>query len=105
MGKIFFRPAARHDLIAHYIYLAENANEATADHFLNNAETSCYALATHPNIGAPLVLRHSELHGLRKWHVNEFNKFLIFYLTSSKGISIVRVLHAQNWWSLLGIAE
>lgn len=104
MGEIFFRPAARRDLIAHYIYLAKNANEATANRFLKNAEESFNALTLHPRIGVKFILRHPELKGMRKWHVNEFNKFLIFYLTSTKGISIVRVLHAaQNWWDLLDI--
>jgi toxin ParE1/3/4 len=41
---------------------------------------------------------------MRKWQVKGFEKFLIFYLPHSKGVSIVRVLHAaQDWWSLLGI--
>ncbi|MEK6746930.1 MAG: type II toxin-antitoxin system RelE/ParE family toxin [Pseudomonadota bacterium] len=104
MGKIFYRSAARHDLIAHYIYLAENANDVTADRFLKNAEESFNALVLQPKMGALLALRHPVLQGLRKWHVNEFNKFLIFYLPRRKGVSIVRVLHAaQNWWTLLDI--
>lgn len=104
MERVFYRPAAKRDLIAHYIYFAENANEATADRFLNNAEASFHTLATHPKMGAPLVLRHPELQGLRKWHVNGFDKFLIFYFPRRKGVSIVRVLHAaQNWWALLDI--
>ena len=38
MAKFSRRPAAQQDLIAHYIYLAENANEAIAERFLPNAE-------------------------------------------------------------------
>ena len=41
---------------------------------------------------------------MRKWPVNGFEKFLIFYLPSGNGVTIVRVLHAaQDWWGLLGI--
>ena len=41
---------------------------------------------------------------MRKWHVKEFEKFLIFYMPSRGGVSIVRVLHAaQDWWGLLGL--
>lgn len=106
MERVFYRPAARRDLISHYIYLAGEASEATADRFLTNAEASFNALAIHPKMGAQLVLRHPELQGLRKWHVNDFDKFLIFYLPRRKGVSVVRVLHAaQNWWALLDIEE
>ena len=56
-------------------------------------------------MGAPLsLLRAPRLAGLRKWRVDGFEKFLIFYLPRQGGISIVRVLHAaQDWWGLLGI--
>ena len=61
MAKVFRRPAAQHDLIAHYIYLAENANEATAARFLTNAEASFNDLAKQPKMGAPLTLRLARL--------------------------------------------
>ena len=48
MAKVFYRSAARRDLIAQYIYLADNANEATAERFLTNAEASFRALSIHP---------------------------------------------------------
>lgn len=55
-------------------------------------------------MGAPLTLRHSELDGLRKWLVKDFDNVLIFYLPYPNGVLIVRVLHAAyDWWSLLGI--
>ena len=104
MAKVFRRPAAQQDLIAHYIYLAEHANEATAERFLTNAEASFNDLATQPKMGAPLTLRHPELAGLRKWQVQDFDNFLVFYLPRPDGVSIVRVLYAaQDWWGLLGI--
>jgi toxin ParE1/3/4 len=104
MARVLYRSAARRDLIAHYIYLADNANEATAERFLTNAEASFHALSIHPKMGAPLTLRHPDLQKLRKWHVDDFDKFLIFYFLRRNGVSIVRVLHAaQNWWTLLDI--
>ena len=57
MATVYRRPAARRDLIAHYVYLAENAADATADRFLSNAEASFNDLANQPKIGAPLTLR------------------------------------------------
>ncbi len=101
---VYKRAAARRDLIAHFVYLAENAGITTADRFLANAEASFSDLAQHPEMGAPLTLNHPQLAGLRKWRITEFEKFLVFYFPRPNGVSIVRVLHAaQDWWGLLGI--
>lgn len=104
MGRVYRRPAARRDLIAHYRYLAENAGEAIADRFLSQTEASFDDLLKQPKIGAPLTLQRTELNGLRKWRVKDFDNVLIFYLPRPDGVLIVRVLHAaRDWWSLLGI--
>lgn len=101
---VFTRPAARRDLVEHYVYLAENAGEEIADRFLANAEARFTGLTEYPEMGVPLRLRQPELAGLRKWQVKDFEKFLIFYLARRDGVSIVRVLHAaQDWWGVLGI--
>lgn len=80
---------------------------ATADRFLARAEATFTELIEHPAIGAPLTLRRSELVGIRKWRVKDFEKFLIFYFPRPRGgVSVVRVLHAaQDWWGMLGLAE
>lgn len=104
MPQVFKRPAARRDLIAHYVYLAENAGEEAADRFLLNAQLSFEDLAAQPAIGAPVWARAPELADLRKWRVREFESVLIFYVPRRSGISILRVLHAaQDWWRLLGL--
>lgn len=104
MPTVRVRAAARRDLVEHYAYLAENAGSNVADRFLANAETSFGDLALQPGMGSPLLLRPPELAGIRKWRVQEFEKFLVFYLPRHDGVSIVRVLHAaQDWWSLFGV--
>ncbi|MEQ1602287.1 MAG: type II toxin-antitoxin system RelE/ParE family toxin [Methylophilaceae bacterium] len=104
MGKVYRRPAARCDLISHYAYLSEYADEEVAGRFLDQAEASFNDLLKRPEMGAPLALRHAKLDGLRKWRVKDFDNFLIFYLPHPDGVLIVRVLHAaRDWWSLLGI--
>lgn len=40
MGRVYRRPGARRDLIAHYVCLAENAGDAVADRFLDQVESS-----------------------------------------------------------------
>ena len=104
MPLITKRATAQRDLIAHYVYLAENANGEIADRFLANAEATFSALCQRPFIGAPLTLRHPDLAGMRKWRTTDFDNFLIFYVPRSDGVSIVRVLHAaQDWRTLLGL--
>ena len=69
MATVYYRPAARRDLIDHYVYLATDVDEATAERFIANAETSFGALAEQPNMGSPLTPRNQQLTGLRKWRV------------------------------------
>jgi toxin ParE1/3/4 len=104
MPKVYQHAAARRDLVEHFIYLAESAGLEIAEQFLTDAEASFNALAERPMIGTPLMLRHPDLAGLRKWRVNNFDNCLIFYLPHPGGVLIVRVLHAaRDWWSLLGL--
>lgn len=104
MPTVRRRDRARLDLVEHFVYLSENAGIDVADRFLTNAEASFNAVAEQPTMGTALTLRPRELAGLRKWRVKGFENYLIFYLPSSEGVSILRVLHgSRDWWSLLGI--
>ena len=104
MLKLHKRPSAKRDLIAHYVYLTEQAGIETADRFLLSVEQSFADLLRRPGIGMVLALRRRELSGLRKWRVSGFEKFLIFYVRRAGYLSVVRVMHAtQDWWDLLGM--
>lgn len=104
MPKVYRYEAAKRDLLEHFVYLAENASLKIAERFLKNTEASFNKLAARPMIGAPLILRHPALAGLRRWRIKNFDNYLIFYLTRPDGVSIVRVLHAaRDWWNLLAI--
>ena len=49
-------------------------------------------------------MKDSELAGIRKWPVKDFESFLVFYLPHHRGVTIVRVLHGhQDWWRMLGV--
>jgi len=103
-GEVYKRAAARRDLVQHFVHLAENAGFDTADRFLTNAERCFTELAEQPAMGSPLTLKRPEFAGMRKWRVPDFESFLVFYLPRRDGISVVRVLRAeQDWWSLLGL--
>jgi toxin ParE1/3/4 len=51
MPRVYQQPAARNDLIEHYVYLAEEAGQDTADRFMDNAAASFVLLATQPKWG------------------------------------------------------
>ena len=72
--------SAKRDLVEQYVYLGEHADIETAERFLSNAEASFTDLSRNPGMGAPLSLRSPKLAGLRKWRVNGFEKFLVFYI-------------------------
>ena len=80
MPTVYRRAAARRDLIEHFVYLAENAGLDVAERFLASAAASFNDLAGQPMIGAPLTLRRPELAGMRKWRINDFDNYLVFYL-------------------------
>jgi toxin ParE1/3/4 len=51
-----------------------------------------------------VALSQPALRRLRKWRINGFDNYLIFYLPHADGVSIIRVLYAaQDWWRLLGL--
>ena len=71
MPKVYRREQAKHDLVEHFVYLADNAGLAVAEEFLKNAEEEFAKMALHPLMGAPLTLRNPELAGMRKWRVKD----------------------------------
>jgi toxin ParE1/3/4 len=103
-AKVYTRSSARRDLVEHYVYLAEHAGIDTAERFLSCFHESANDLARNPEMGVAVLLRNPKLTGMRKWRVNGFERYLIFYLPRPDGVSLVRVLHAaQDWWELLGL--
>jgi toxin ParE1/3/4 len=106
MAQVFKRKSALNDLVEHYVYLAENASDEIADRFLSNAESSFLDLASQPQMGTPVATRRAELSALRRWRVKDFEHHLIFYFPCPNGVTILRVLHAnQDWWRALGVGS
>jgi plasmid stabilization system protein ParE len=52
MAKVHQRGAAKRDLIAQWVWYAENASIEGADNFLNAAEQTLRFLATQPGCAA-----------------------------------------------------
>ena len=91
MPAVFQRPAARRDLVAHYVYLAENAGMKIAERFLMNTESSFTEISAHPHIGSPTVARSPTLAGFRRWRIKEFKEIIIFYLRRRNGVTSLRI--------------
>jgi toxin ParE1/3/4 len=96
-GRVVHRPRALQDLAAAAEYLLEESPSA-ARRFLKAARSSLEALAAMP-LTAPLqdyaVQQHLQL---RKWSIEGFRKYLVFYrpLDDGSGIEVYAIVHAAR---------
>ena len=86
MATVYKRASAKRDLVEDFVYLAEHAGIETAERFLLSADESFSEIARHPGMGKGL-----KLTDLRKWRVNGFEKFLIFYLPRANGVCYMAI--------------
>ena len=94
--KIIVAPTARVDIKDHFHYINER-NQKAAKKFLKASRETFQRLSAMPGIGVSRNYSNSELEGLRFVTITGFQNYLVFYLTSSESIQIIRVLHgAQN---------
>ena len=97
MARVLKREAAKRDLIAQWVWYAENASTEIADRFLRAADTTLNLLATQPEIGIPFFIRKPELQGMRRFPVSGgFEKILLFYFPLQDGIDLARVVHGSR---------
>lgn len=78
MPMVHQHAAARRDLVAQFVYLAEEAGLDTVDRFLTNVVASFNDLALQPMIGAPMTLRHPNRADSCKWRINDFANHAMF---------------------------
>ena len=88
------RPAAKADLLEHYIFIGEENLDA-AQRFLAEAEAAFKTLAAMPRMGRRWGSEDRRLDALRVWPLPGWMR-LIFYRPSRTGIEVVRVLHAAR---------
>jgi toxin ParE1/3/4 len=97
MGRVRKRPAAKRDLVAQWVWYAENAGIEVADRFLSAAHGTLRMLALQPLSGSPLFARKPELEGMRRFPVSGgFENILLFYFPLQDGIDLVRVVHGSR---------
>ncbi len=97
MARILRREPAKRDLIAQWVWYAENAGIETADRFLAAVEATLAMLVTQPQAGLRTLFLNPELQGMRRFAVIDgFEKILLFYFPTEDGIDLVRVVHASR---------
>jgi toxin ParE1/3/4 len=96
MPRILKRPAAKRDLVDHFVYLEEHASLRVANRFLSAAGETMETLAQFPLSGPTQKTKHTELAGMRRGRVKGFPNHLIFYFPLFDGIDVVRVVHAAR---------
>jgi toxin ParE1/3/4 len=97
MPEILKRESAKRDVIAQWVWYAENASVELADRFLEAVEATAVLLAHQPTSGRLHSVTRQELRGIRRFPVTDgFEKHLLFYLPRPSGIELVRVIHGHR---------
>ncbi len=97
MARVQKRDAAMRDLIAQWVWYAENAGINVADRFLEAAEYTLTLLSTQPESGSILFAGKAELQGMRRVPLSDgFEKILLFYFPLEDGVDLVRVVHGNR---------
>lgn len=78
--------------------MREEVDAETADRVLAAARRNFDKLADMPGLGAPANARLAALANARRWRVEGFPNYLIFYAETRAGVAILRVLHAAQDW-------
>jgi toxin ParE1/3/4 len=97
MARVQKRDAAKRDLIAQWVWYADNASIDVADRFLEAAEHTVTLLSTQPESGSMFFADKAELQGMRRFPVSDgFEKILLFYFPLEDGVDLVRVVHGSR---------
>ena len=89
MSGYYFTPRAQADLESHQDYIARDRPRASLA-WVERLESRCLKLAQNPGWGR----RRDDLRpGLRSL---PFGRYVIFHRVTTRGVEIVRVLHASR---------
>jgi toxin ParE1/3/4 len=100
MSKICqFTLTASRDLESLLDYVADNSDFEAAERLLNKINTTCYKLATFPNMGRK---RDELAPAIRSFPVENY---LIFYRPTEAGVEILRVVSGYRELTTLFLDE
>lgn len=87
MGKVFYTASAENDLLAAWLYVAEDSVTA-ADRMLDQIEAEAIRLLDQPLMGRE---RNELSPGIRSWPTSTPD--ILFYFPNEHGVVVARVLH------------
>jgi toxin ParE1/3/4 len=97
VARILKRESAKRDLIAQWVWYAENADVQTTDRFLNAVDSTASLLARQPDSGLRTFVQKPEIKGIRRFPLLDgFESIILFYLPLTEGIELVRVVHGNR---------
>ena len=70
------------------------ANPDAAERFCDAVERVLALLATHPQLGSKAGFHHAP--DVRKWVIQPFPNYLLFYEDRADGIVLIRLLHGAR---------
>ena len=105
--KVFYRQAARDDLIRQFRYYLLTLDRAdVAVRFRDAVRLSVTLLRQRPQIGAHYRTKHQKLGKVRSWPVQGFEAIRIYYTLESDRIEVIRILHGkQDIRTIMGAQE
>lgn len=93
--KVTYANGVFEELINLSFYLAD-ADEDLAQRFLNACDETFLFLAENKFIGSLRKFKTVKLSEIRMWRVKGFEKHLIFYIATEKGVKILHVIHSAT---------
>ena len=87
MADVLYSASAENDLLEAWLYVADNSVSA-ADRMLDQIEAEAMRLLDQAMIGRE---RRELAPGLRSWPTS--TPYILFYIPTTQGITVVRVLH------------
>lgn len=94
-GQYRLLPQAREDAFELYLHIAKD-NSAAAERFAKAIEQTCDYLAALPNIGAVKSVQNPSFKGMRVMRVSGFRVYLMFYIPTKSGITVIRIIHGAR---------
>ena len=70
------------------------ANPDAAESFCEAIERALKLLALHPQLGAKAGFSHAP--NVRKWVIQPFRNYLLFYQEADDGVLVIRLLHGAR---------
>jgi len=69
-------------------------NPDAAERFCDAVERALALLERNPLLGSKAGFRHAP--EVRKWVIQPFHKYILFYLPTAEGVVLIRLLHGAR---------